>query len=82
MARDQDKKFSRRNILDGKTVYVRLPKKKIRKLFHGHDFLSARQAREMRRCRDQIETALLKLNHAKSVVDKILLRQMQNYDSV
>lgn len=62
-------------ICDFNEVRVSIPKAKIRKQIAGSSFLSDEDAKFFKEKSAEIEAALNKLAHARSIVEKIRLRE-------
>lgn len=62
-------------ILDyDRVIRVTIPKKWMRKLFNDHEFLTEKDKIRLQRFCARIDAAQLKLSHARSIGEQILLR--------
>jgi len=61
-------------ILPKNCIYVNIPQKYLRKLFYSHRFLTAKEHAKIIWKLRQIEVARNQLDHAASIVGRILLK--------
>jgi hypothetical protein len=56
-------------------IRITVPRAKLRKLFYHHSSLNPQQSAKLRTYLAKIDNTINQINHVRSVVDKILLRE-------
>jgi len=69
-------KMAGKNLLSFSTVWIRVPRKRLEKLFYDKGPLSAEEARKIAKKLRKVEKALNQLACVKSILEKIMLRNI------